>query len=294
MQLHAERDVVVDRHRERRGLLEHHADPGAQRIQVDAGVDDVLAVHHHLAGGALSRIQVVHAVQHAQQRRFAAAGRADHAGHLPVRQIEADLLQRPVAAVEEIQVADGDARLIRSPHRSALARHRSSPAALCSLMVLLIPFSSCAQREPRDNVERQDAHRDQQRPDPGKLHPVVERRAGILVDRDRQAGHRLAEADRPVEVAEAGEQQGRGFSGDARDREQYAGDDAVLARRGSRSGRSPSISARPAPTAASRRDGGISRSMSSVVRTTIGMTITASARQPAMPEKPPNGSTTSS
>ena len=31
--------------------------------------------------------------------------------------------------------------------------------------------------------------------------------------------------------------------------------------------------------------------MSSVVRTTIGMTMTASATQPAMPEKPPNGAT---
>ena len=33
--------------------------------------------------------------------------------------------------------------------------------------------------------------------------------------------------------------------------------------------------------------------MSSVVRTTIGITMTASAMQPAMPEKPPEGSTTS-
>ena len=47
----------------------------------------------------------------------------------------------------------------------------------------------------------------------------------------------------------------------------------------------------PSATAASRNATGISRSMSSVVRTTIGITITASANAPAIPEKPPNGLT---
>ncbi len=47
----------------------------------------------------------------------------------------------------------------------------------------------------------------------------------------------------------------------------------------------------PRATAASRSAVGISRSMSSVVRTTIGITITASATQPAKPEKPPAGAT---
>ena len=46
------------------------------------GDEDVLAVEEHLALGALVRIEVVHAVEHAQQRGLAAAGRADEGGHL--------------------------------------------------------------------------------------------------------------------------------------------------------------------------------------------------------------------
>ena len=49
----------------------------------------------------------------------------------------------------------------------------------------------------------------------------------------------------------------------------------------------------PRPITASRRVFGIRRSMSSVVRTTIGMTMIASATTPAQPEKPPKGSTSS-
>ena len=148
VQLHAERDVVVDRHRKRRRLLEHHADPRAQRIQVDRRVDDVLAVHHHLAGGALAGIEVVHPVQHAQQRGLAAAGRADHAGHLAVRKIQVDALQRAVAAVEEIQVADGDARLVHARRSSrAPERRRSLPACPAdSPMVVLTVISRRASR----------------------------------------------------------------------------------------------------------------------------------------------------
>ena len=47
----------------------------------------------------------------------------------------------------------------------------------------------------------------------------------------------------------------------------------------------------PSAIAASRSDTGTRRSMSSVVRTMIGMASTASAAAPAQPEKPPNGAT---
>ena len=81
----AEGDVVVDRHRERRRLLEHHADPGAQRGEIDAGAQDILAVEHDLALGALAGIEVVDAVHRAQQGRLAAARRADQRGDLVAR-----------------------------------------------------------------------------------------------------------------------------------------------------------------------------------------------------------------
>ena len=49
---------------------------------------------------------------------------------------------------------------------------------------------------------------------------------------------------------------------------------------------------RPSAEAASRSGLGTSSSMSSVVRSTTGMTITASASAPAIAEKPPIGTTT--
>jgi hypothetical protein len=54
-QAHAEGDVVVDRHRERRRLLEHHADLGADQRDVLLRGQQVLAVQHDLALGALVR-----------------------------------------------------------------------------------------------------------------------------------------------------------------------------------------------------------------------------------------------
>ena len=93
VELDAEGDVLVDRHREGRRLLEHHADARAQQIQVEPRIEDVLAVEQHLALGALAGIEVVHAVEHAQQRGLAAAGRADEGGDLLVGQVEIDALQ---------------------------------------------------------------------------------------------------------------------------------------------------------------------------------------------------------
>src|SRR5580692_10473143 len=55
-----ERDVLVDRHRKRRRLLEHHADARAQQIEIELGIEDAGGIQHQLAGGALSRIEVVH------------------------------------------------------------------------------------------------------------------------------------------------------------------------------------------------------------------------------------------
>src|SRR5215468_5362313 len=40
----AERNILVDRHRKGRGLLEHHADPGPQQVQILLGGKDVLAI----------------------------------------------------------------------------------------------------------------------------------------------------------------------------------------------------------------------------------------------------------
>src|SRR5580658_8152227 len=104
----AEGDVFVDRHRKRRRLLEHHADARAQQIEILLRRQNVDAVEQHFAGGALVRIKVVHAVEHAQQRRLAATGRADEGGDLVLVERQADRFQRSAVAIEEIQVAEGD------------------------------------------------------------------------------------------------------------------------------------------------------------------------------------------
>ena len=73
--------VVADRHRrERVRLLEHHADarPHLGRAQLPAV--DVDAVELDPAGDLRARDHLVHPVQHAQERRLAAARRADERG----------------------------------------------------------------------------------------------------------------------------------------------------------------------------------------------------------------------
>ena len=71
------------------------------------GIEDVLAVEQDLALGALLGIEVVHAVEHAQQRGLAAARRADEGRRrLLVVERQVDVLQRLVGAVEELQVPD--------------------------------------------------------------------------------------------------------------------------------------------------------------------------------------------
>ena len=59
-----------------------------------------------LAGGALVRIEVVHAVEDAQQGGLAAAGRADEGCRLVGVERQADVLQRVALAVVEIEIAD--------------------------------------------------------------------------------------------------------------------------------------------------------------------------------------------
>src|SRR5262249_38500479 len=96
------------RHRKRRRLLEHHADARAQEVQVLSRREDVLAVEQYLALGALARIEVVHAVEHAQQRGLAAAGRTDERRHLLLVERKRDALQRLALAIEEIEMLDRD------------------------------------------------------------------------------------------------------------------------------------------------------------------------------------------
>ena len=98
-------DVVVDRFRERVRFLEHHADTGAQLRRVLALIVDVAAVELDRAGDARSGNRIVHAIEAAQEGRLAAPGRADHRQHLAARDVQGDILQRLLGAVEDTHVA---------------------------------------------------------------------------------------------------------------------------------------------------------------------------------------------
>src|ERR1019366_7599015 len=65
----AERDVLIDRHRKRRRLLEHHADPRAQQIEIEFGIEDAGGIQQYLTRGALAGIQIIHSIEDPQQRR---------------------------------------------------------------------------------------------------------------------------------------------------------------------------------------------------------------------------------
>src|SRR5205809_699708 len=64
------------------------------------------------------------------------------------------------------------------------------------------------------DCEEQDQSHEHQRGGPRDAVPLVEGARGVLVDLEREGLHRLADAGREVEVAERGEQQGRGFPRD--------------------------------------------------------------------------------
>src|SRR3984893_12499682 len=112
-----ERDVLVDRHRKRRRFLKHHADPGAQQIEIEFGIKHAGGIQHDLTGRALAGIEIIHAIEDPQQRRLAAAGRSDEGGDAIGAECEIDVLQRVVFAVIEIQVAHRDFGACFGQHR---------------------------------------------------------------------------------------------------------------------------------------------------------------------------------
>ena len=111
----SERQVVEDRHRKHRAFLKHHADPAVQPHQIDVWTQHIDAIQLHRAGRALVAIDAVQAAHDAQQRRLPTPRRTDHAGHLELRDGQANLLQRLDLAVEEVELVDDDlARLERA------------------------------------------------------------------------------------------------------------------------------------------------------------------------------------
>ena len=150
-------DVVVDRLRERIRLLEHHADPRAQLHDVDVAVVDVLAVEQDLARRRGSS-SIVSFMRFRQRRKvdLAAAGRADQRGHLVAADVEADIAERLLVAVEDVDVGAAHARVLahspprprsRATSRSAIAagaapRLRRLPSWLDCMLTAGFPCAS--------------------------------------------------------------------------------------------------------------------------------------------------------
>ena len=146
--------------------------------------------------------------------------------------VEVHVLQRVELAVVEVELA-------RSRHLRRRRRHAAAARATyrcrASIVVRMCGPWLSATEAWRNSVRARmlsDEHRqrDQQRAAPRERLPVVERAHRELEDHDRQVGHRRVHVAAAELVVERGEEQRRGLAGDARDREQHAGDDAAAHR----------------------------------------------------------------
>src|SRR5438552_15781977 len=90
-------------------LLEYHADLAPDLDRIDAGRVDVLPLYPHAARHARPGHHLVHPVEAADERRFAAAGRADERGHRLWGHRDADVVQHVVVAEPRVQILDEDA-----------------------------------------------------------------------------------------------------------------------------------------------------------------------------------------
>ena len=78
----AEGDIIENAHRERIGLLEHHADIAPYHHRIDPLAIDVLPEEVDVPVEAKTHHQIVHPVKTAQYRTLATAGGANEAGNL--------------------------------------------------------------------------------------------------------------------------------------------------------------------------------------------------------------------
>ena len=102
------RDVLEDGLGERVRLLKDHAHPLAQLGHVQARVVDVGAADADAALDPDAVDEIVHAVQAAEQRGLAAAGRPDVGGDAMLGHGHGHVLERELGAVPEGQVLDLD------------------------------------------------------------------------------------------------------------------------------------------------------------------------------------------
>ncbi len=183
--------VFEDGFGERIGALEDHADAAAELSNVLG--EDVLAVEQDFALEAGIADGFVHAVERAQESGFAAAGRADERGDFVCGDAQVDIEEGLLAAVPEIDLGDGHSHIRRGRSFAACAggygwsyvhRHCLPHRSVHGLR----PRNRYAtgQNRPSNNVNNENQSEQHESPGPSLAMPVIVRRDGVVVNRDRE------------------------------------------------------------------------------------------------------------
>ncbi|OEI67459.1 Uncharacterized protein Cus16_2894 [Curtobacterium sp. ER1/6] len=229
VELHTGQHVVADGHRgERVRALEHHADLAADEHRVDPGAVQVVAVDLDRALDVGAGDDLVHAVERAEEGGLAAARRADEGGDGAGLDRHVDALDGLELRVVDVEAVDLDAL----GHVVSFGVGWSDRA--CSALARE-PGGEESGDEAGEQVEHHHDEDEHERRGPG---PVDERhRVGALlrvlrVGEHRQGHHRVLEQVVVHARGEAGgDEQRRGLTDDAGDREHDARGDAGEARR---------------------------------------------------------------
>ena len=110
-------DVFKDRFGEGIGFLKYHADTGAELHHVHFRRVDVLAVKRDIPFDLRPGDRVVHAIERAEEGRFAAAGRANQRGDIVLPEGERNVGNGLFRAIPHVDVLRGDFRLIGNAHQ---------------------------------------------------------------------------------------------------------------------------------------------------------------------------------
>ena len=143
--LQAKGDVVENRHGKRCRLLEHHPDAIPQACHIDAGSENSSAPSRRTSPVArCPGYRAYMRFEHAQQRRFATAGRSDERRNAAVGEFEIDVDERTGSAVVKIKVAG---LKLRRQHLRRIVRCRLRPRRAASGAALI--FASRRPAVPR-------------------------------------------------------------------------------------------------------------------------------------------------
>ena len=146
------------------------------------------------------------------------------------------VLERELLAIPDRQIADVECnsrrrlRVDRRRRTGSFRRRSVGAKPAFRPWVFVITEHACravAREKADDRIDEENGDNQDQRAGPGLAMPVVVGRNGVGENLQRQRGDRFGQIVIPKAVAEGGEEQRRGFAGDARQRQQHAGDDAL-------------------------------------------------------------------